>query len=375
MTTLRLEGSRRTVWSRVLGALRDPFTYDPRKNVFTLIGFLWGLPLSALAIAVDSWVIGHPHRLALFWEQPSHLILFGLQPFLFGIVFGAMGTAHQAQDRKIRELLVEQEKHLQDLGSANVELRKLDEMKTQFMANVTHELKTPLVAIKGYNQSILEGRFGPLTPKQEKGLSIAVRNVGRLEKLIQQLLEFEKLQSHAFAPALGDFDLVPLVHLVLSNFQPEIEEKRLSADLRLPGSLEVRADYEGIRRVLLNLFSNAVKFSAEGGIFGVEAEVPTHSARASVAVWDLGPGIPPEAQPFLFTRFWQADGSSRRRHGGTGLGLAIVKGILDAHGLGVRAESTPGVGTKIRFELPLAKPPSFQEELVHDHENAAHSGR
>jgi signal transduction histidine kinase len=375
MTTAQGELDRRGAWRGVLAALKDPFTYDLRKNVFTLIGILWGLPLSFFAIAIDLWVIGHPQRLALFWEQPSHLVLFLLQPFLFGIVMGAMGTSHEAQDRKIRELLSEQQKHLDDLASANVELRKLDEMKTQFMANVTHELKTPLVAIKGYNQSILEGRFGPLTPKQEKGLSIAVRNVGRLEKLIHQLLEFERLESHAYTPVPSDFDLVPLVHLVLSNFQPEIDEKKLSADLELPGSLEVKADYEGIRRVLLNLISNAVKFSSEGGMFGVETEIPPGSARAWVTVWDLGPGIPPEAKPFLFTRFWQADGSSRRRHGGTGLGLAIVKGILDAHGLGVRAESTPGIGTKIRFELPLTVASSLQEVTAHADEKAAHPDR
>jgi signal transduction histidine kinase len=341
--------------------------------VFTLIGLLWGLPLSAFAIAVDSWVIGHPQRLALFWEQPSHLILFGLQPVLFGIVFGAMGTAHQDQDRRIHELLADQQKHLEGLASANAELKKLDEMKTQFMANVTHELKTPLVAIKGYNQSILEGRFGPLTPKQEKGLSISVRNVGRLEKLIHQLLEFERLESHAFVPSPSDFDLVPLVHLVLSNFQPEVDEKRLAADLRLPESLAVRADYEGIRRVLLNLISNAVKFSCEGGLFGVDAEASPGADRASVTVWDLGQGIPAEAQQFLFSRFWQADGSTRRRHGGTGLGLAIVKGILDAHGIAVRADSAPGVGTKIRFELPLAGTPPLQEETLHEHGKTAHS--
>jgi signal transduction histidine kinase len=358
----------------VLAALRDPHTYDPRKNVFTLFGLLWGLPLSAFTIAIDSWVIGHPHRLALFWEQPSHLLLFVLQPVLFGVVFGAMGTAHDSQDRKIRELLSEQQKHLEELSSANLELMKVDEMKSQFMANVTHELKTPLVAIKGYNQSILEGRFGPLTPKQEKGLSIAVRNVGRLEKLIHRLLEFERLESHGYVPAPSDFDLVALIHLVLSNFQPEMDEKRLSADLRIPKSLDVCADYEGIRRVLLNLISNAVKFSSEGGIFGVDAEAPPDLGRVSVTVWDLGCGILPESQPFLFTRFWQADGSSHRRHGGTGLGLAIVKGILDAHGLAIRADSTPGVGTKFRFELPIARVHSIQAEAVHDVGKAAYSG-
>jgi signal transduction histidine kinase len=358
----------------VLGALRDPYTYDPRRNSYTLFGLLWGVPLSAFSIFIDQWVIGHPYRVELFWEQPIHL-LFLLHPFLFGIAFGAMGTVHSRQDRKIDGLLEEQRRHLEELARANGELKQLDQLKSQFMANVTHELKTPLVAIKGYNQSILERRFGPLTPKQEEGLSIAVRNVGRLEKLIQELLEFERIESKAYTPVRTEFDLVPLVRLVLTNFQPEIDQKRLTAEVSVPEALLVRADYEGIRRVLLNLLSNAVKFSNEGGSFGVDARLAQDPGRVLVTVWDRGPGIPADAGPFLYSRFWQADGSSRRRHGGTGLGLAIVKGILDAHGLPVRTESAPESGTRIQFELPKVLPPFPSEECSHGHPTAAHSGR
>jgi len=141
---------RRPAWRSILGALRDPHTYDPRRNSFTLFGLLWGLPLSAFSIFVDLWVIGHPYRLELFWTEPVHL-LFLLHPFLFGTVFGAMGTVHSRQDRKIDGLLQEQRGHLEDLARANQDLKKLDQLKTEFLANVTHELKTPLVAIKGYN--------------------------------------------------------------------------------------------------------------------------------------------------------------------------------------------------------------------------------
>lgn len=365
---------RRPALKNVLRALKDSYTYDPTRNPFALFGLVWGLPLSAFSVFVDFWVIGHPYRIEMFWSEPVHL-LFLLHPFLFGIVFGAMGTVHESQDRKIAGLLEEQRKHLEVLAQANEELKKLDQLKSQFMANVTHELKTPLVAIKGYNESILEGRFGPLTPKQREGLVIAVRNVGRLEKLILELLEFEKIESKAYTPVPTEFDLIPLVHLVLSNFQPQIDEKRLILKVRLPKALEVRADYEGIRRVLLNLLSNAVKFSHEGGAFGVDVQLSEDPGRSLVTVWDRGPGIPPEAQKYLFSRFWQADGSSRRRHGGTGLGLAIVKGILDAHGSAIRTSSTPAAGTNIQFDLPLVEPQVLSKESSHGHGEAAHSDR
>jgi len=221
----------------------------------------------------------------------------------------------------------------------------------------------------------LEGRFGPLTPKQEAGLSIAVRNVGRLEKLILELLEFERIDSHAYTPNPSDFDLVPLIRLVLTNFQPQVDEKHLIVQVDVPDAMEVHADYEGIRRVLLNLLSNAVKFSNEDGSLGVDVRPSQKPGRALVTVWDRGPGVPVDAGPYLFSRFWQADGSSRRKHGGTGLGLAIVKGILDAHGLPVWADSSPGSGTRMRFELPVSPPQVLSEESSHGHGKTAHSGR
>src|SRR5581483_3277294 len=154
--------------------------------------------------------------------------------------------------------------------------------------------------------------------------------------------------------------------IVLSNFQPQVDEKALVTRLQVPESLKVRADYEGIRRVLLNLISNAVKFSGKGGEFGVAVRAPEGASDVEVEVWDRGPGIPEEAQRHLFTRFWQADGSSRRRHGGTGLGLAIVKGILDAHGSAAKVTSAPDSGTSIRFPLRRAPARLPLEESPHD---------
>jgi len=362
---------RRPALRSILQALRDPHTYDLRRNSFTLFGLIWGLPLSLFSIAIDLWVIGHPLRQEQFWREPIHLV-FLLHPILFGIIFGAVGTVYSKQDRQIAELLDEQRRHLEELASANREMKKIDELKSQFMANVTHELKTPLVSIKGYNEAILEGRFGPLTAQQRHGLAVAVRNVGRLENMILELLEFDRIESHSYLPRMTDFDLVALIRLVLTNFQPQVDEKQLAIELRLPPRLEVRADYEGIRRVLLNLLSNALKFSGKGGAIGVEVQAGPDSPQADVTVWDRGPGIPEEAKRFLFTRFWQADGSSRRRHGGTGLGLAIVKGILDAHGSTADLDSAPGSGTRIRFRLPRVPTPASLQESAYASGTAAH---
>lgn len=337
-----------------LSALRDPHSYNPFRNGYVLFGFLWGLPIPLFSCGIDMVFSGHSSLFRCLSDHPLQ-ILFLLHPFLFGALFGSMGTIRRRKDGEIARLLLELKRHVDDLGAANEKLKELDHLKAEFMANVTHELKTPLVAIRGYNESILEERFGPLNDKQRNGLAVSMRNIERLQKLIDELLEFERIDAGEFKLKRSDFDLIPLIHAVLQNFQPEIERKRLSVQLGLPASLFVWADRERIHHVLLNLISNAVKFSPDGSAIGINSKVDDDNEQALLAVWDRGPGIPTAAQQYLFTRFWQADGSSRRKHGGTGLGLAIVKGILEAHGSTVQIISTEGTGTVAHFDLPLSK--------------------
>jgi signal transduction histidine kinase len=343
---------RRTVVREYLGAFAERHTFDLLRNRTALFGLLWGLPIPVFSCSLDLWLSGHGSLADCLARHPVHL-LFMLHPFLFAAVFGAFGTVRRRKDRQIVHLVGELERHVAELGAANDRLKELDQLKAQFVANVTHELKTPLVAIRGYNESILEERFGPLTEKQRGGLEVSVRNIDRLQRLIEELLDFERIEAGALALRVDEFDLVSVIEIALETVRPQVEEKRLTVERRLPPSLFVRADRERIAHVLLNLLSNAVKFTPEGRAIGIDAEEAEGLAR--IAVWDRGIGIPEAARKFLFTRFWQADGGARRRHGGTGLGLAIVKGILDAHGAEIRIDSAEGAGTKAEFALPLAQ--------------------
>lgn len=340
-------------------ALWDSHTYAILKNDYAIFGLLWGLPIPLFSIAFHRWFAGGWDPVLHAW--PVHMF-FLMHPIVFSVIFGAMGTVRRRKDRQIADLIEKLERHVRELAEANEKLKELDRLKAEFMANVTHELKTPLVAIRGYNESILEGRFGPLTEKQRDGLVVAVRNVDRLQKLIEELLEFEKIDSGQIRLHVSDFDPLPLVQAAVKTFQPQIEEKRLAVQLRIPESLRLRADRDKIAHVLLNLLSNAVKFSPPDRIVGVDAKVGREDQEALVTVWDQGQGIPTAAQKYLFTRFWQADGSSRRKHGGTGLGLAICKGILDAHGSTIRVVSSESEGTHVSFTLPLgAEIPAAKE--------------
>ncbi|HXX95276.1 MAG TPA: HAMP domain-containing sensor histidine kinase [Planctomycetota bacterium] len=351
-TDVRLPG-RHAVVRDYLDAFRDPHTYNLFHNRTALFGFVWGIPVPVFSLGLDL-LLSHPTSLGRCLEEHPMHIFFLFHPFLFAFVFGAFGTVRRRMDRRIVHLVGELERSVAGLAQANDRLKELDQLKAQFIANVTHELKTPLVAIRGYNESILELRFGPLTPKQQGGLEVSVRNIDRLQKLIEELLDFERIEAGALKLEIADFDLIPAAEAALDSIRPAIESKRIAAERRLPGSLRVRGDRDRIVHVLLNLLSNAVKFTPEGGTLGIEAT--EEGGRARIAVWDRGAGIPEAAQKFLFTRFWQADGGSRRRHGGTGLGLAIVKGILDAHGAPIRIQSAEGAGTRAEFELPLSVP-------------------
>jgi signal transduction histidine kinase len=343
-----------------LRALGEARTYLPWRNAYGLFGFLWGLPIPFFSCAIDCWAQGRPLEAAILWEHPVHLI-FAMHPFLFAFVFGAMGSVRARKDRHIATLVETLRQKVQELEEANVRLKEMDRLRAEFVANVTHELKTPLVAIRGYSEMILDGRLGAVAGKQRRGMETVLRNVDRLQQQIDDLLDIERLDSGRIKVQPGAFALQPLVESCLEMFRPQAEAKGVALQTEMPAApVEVTADRDMIGHVLTNLISNAVKFVEGGGHVRVRV-LPEKEGRAEVEVADDGCGIPEEAQAFIFERFRQADGSSRRRHGGVGLGLAIVKRILDLHEAPVRLRSRVGEGTTVAFELPVVR-----EEAAHE---------
>jgi signal transduction histidine kinase len=242
------------------------------------------------------------------------------------------------------------------LAAVNEELKELDRMKSDLLANVSHELRTPLTAIKGYTDYILERRLGMITEKQEKGLVVVQRNLERLSKTINALLDFSRMDVGRIALNLQPFALAPLLDQIVTALRSELEKKglKLTADIErdLP---PVIGDREKLSAVLENLIINALKFTPEGGCITVSASRAGSPARpcARIRVSDTGVGIAPDQIAKIFNRFHQVDTSSTRRFGGVGLGLAIVKSILEAHGTTVAVESEVGRGTTFAFVLPV----------------------
>lgn len=327
-------------------ALGDRRTYAFR-NPYLIFGFLWGLPIPIFSVGVDLLASGRPFAiaeiLATLAHRPMHFF-FLAHPALFAIVFGAMGTIKIIKDARIQE-------HVRDLALANERLIELDRMKKEFVANITHELKTPLVAILGYTEMMVEGRLGEITERQRSGLETALRSIHRLEHLIDELLEMARIEAGKVSIERRPADLQSIIDAAVKSFEPTVLQKKLafSVDFESAG-VRVDADPERLQRVFANLVSNAIKFTDPGGSIAIRVSRPK-GGRIRISVKDTGRGIPERFKPFLFKRFARADSSPVAGRGGTGLGLAIVKAILDAHGSTITVESREGIGTEVTFDL------------------------
>jgi len=249
--------------------------------------------------------------------------------------------------------------------------RELDRMKSDFVAIVSHELRTPLASMKMFTSNLLDGVEGELTEGQRDALTRMAKNLDRLSRLINDLLDLSKLEAGKMKMRLAPVDLRELLESVVAVFGPQAAAKHLTLSLRLPETLPVLwADPDRVEQVLTNLLGNAVKFTPDGGQITVEAlrHDPDTAERigapgerspvsgegyVSISVADTGVGIPEGDIERVFDKFYQTDHSMTRKTGGTGLGLPICKEIVAKHGGRLWAESTPGAGSRFTFELPV----------------------
>jgi signal transduction histidine kinase/DNA-binding response OmpR family regulator len=243
-------------------------------------------------------------------------------------------------------------------------LAEVDRLKSQFLANMSHELRTPLNSIIGFSRVILKGIDGPLTDLQVQDLS-SINNAGQhLLGLINDILDMARIEAGKMELVLDEVDLRDTLKGVLATTVALVKDKRVRLHEALEPNLpRVRADSMRIRQVLLNLLSNAAKFTDEGSITlqarTVEAVGP-YSGRlerfVEISVIDTGPGIAPEDMSKLFEPFSQVDASATRKVGGTGLGLSICRQLVELHNGRIWAESRVGHGSTFTFIVPVSQP-------------------
>ncbi len=230
---------------------------------------------------------------------------------------------------------------------------EIDRMKNEFISVVSHEIRTPLTSIRGSLGLLTGGVVGDLKPQGAELLTIAVNNTDRLIRLINDILDLEKIESGNMELHIAAHPVEELVERASAEMRGLAENQGIAIEIGAQSCL-VNADGDAVVQVLTNLLSNAIKFSGSGSRVTVGAR--RLEEEAEIRVTDRGRGIPPEAVESVFEKFKQVDSSDSREKGGTGLGLAICKAIVDQHGGRIWVESEVGAGSTFFFTLPLAAP-------------------
>ncbi|MCD8355738.1 MAG: HAMP domain-containing histidine kinase [Clostridia bacterium] len=235
-------------------------------------------------------------------------------------------------------------------------LQQQEELSRGFVANVSHELKTPMTSIRGFVDGMLDGTIPP--EKHNQYLKIISEEVGRLSRLVIRMLDAAKIQAGELIITPAPFDLAEMAARVLISFEKQINDKKLEMDVELADNLIVNGDSDHIYRVIYNLVDNAVKFVNDGGTLTIRAE--QEGTMSLFLVHNTGSQIPPEDLPHVFDRFYKVDRSRSSDRTGAGLGLYIVKSIVNLHGgdISVRSSSE---GTEFAFTMPLAPKPDGHE--------------
>ena len=291
-------------------------------------------------IAVWGTVVGH----GPFVRTAISESLFALQTFIgvgtatFLVLGASIAERRRAEER---------------LRRAHEAAAEANRVKSDFLGVMSHELRTPLNAISGYVDLLSTGLAGPMTDKQEEFLTRIQTNQRHLLSLIEDVLGFAKVEAGRLTIEIGPVPVCEAIAALEPMVGPDLRRKRLTFTSEpADPSLVARADPEKLRQILLNLVTNAVKFTADGGRITVAADRADGAVRIRIS--DTGIGIPPEQLPQIFDPFFQVDRGTTRRYPGIGLGLAIARDLARAMGGDVKLESTQGEGSTALLLLPSA---------------------
>lgn len=234
-------------------------------------------------------------------------------------------------------------------------MQQLEHIRRDFVANVSHELKTPITSIKGFMETLLDGALHEPAEAQ-RFVEIIARQADRLDAIIEDLLTLSRIEqeSDRHELALEPVSVREAIQGAVQTVDPRAVHSGTTITWDCPPTLRARANLPLLEQALVNLLDNAVKYGARKGQVAVTARV--QDAFVAITVQDDGPGIPPEHHARLFERFYRVDKSRSRKLGGTGLGLAIVKHIAQAHGGKIAVDSAPGQGAAFTLTLPTAAP-------------------
>lgn len=232
------------------------------------------------------------------------------------------------------------------------ELSKMEQMRKEFVANVSHELRSPITSIRGFIQAMMDGTI----PQEGQGkyLQIVFDETNRLNRLINELLDLARIEAGNFDFEPQQFDLNAVIRRVGDRFYPLTNPRNVTMQVPEEQPLLTYADRDRVEQIIVNLVDNAVRFTPEGGQISLITELSNE--KVTVRIRDTGVGMPEDELPYIWQRFHKVDKArTRTKKGGTGLGLAIVKHLIDAFGETITVTSKEGEGTEFSFTLPHVK--------------------
>lgn len=250
----------------------------------------------------------------------------------------------------------------EQLGIANQDLERAAQMKDEFLATMSHELRTPLTAIIGLAEVLREEVYGALNPKQMKSVRTIEESGENLLAQLNDLIDLSKIESGNLELQCGRVSIRSLIESCLGSVQQQVQDQQITLNHHIPADLtEVTGDELRLRQVLLNLISNAVKFTSQGGEVSIKAGMPD-AKTVQVTVQDTGIGIPTPEISKIFEPFVQLDSSRARPYAGTGLGLTLVQRLVNLHSGSIQVKSEVGAGSTFTVTLPFSCTPAAREQ-------------
>ncbi|WP_304508704.1 ATP-binding protein [Anaerotignum sp.] len=331
-----------TVWGNVLIMVFLSMCYYS-TSIFWFYSFVFGL----------FWITLFTVKTPFMWtyiDLSDHVGRYAIFIIMSGIAFwGNHMIRRQVLDNQKQINIIEQ--YSKELEEKNKELQRLDKLKNEFLANTTHELKTPLHSIIGLLEPLIESENKMLKGDELYDISLAVSSAKRLSGLVGDILDFSSLRNQEIILKKQYVDIHVLTNMVCSSFEHQMKKKNLQLVNAISSDIDlIYVDENRLQQIMFNLIGNAVKFTETGEI---RISAVKSADQMQITVSDTGIGIASERQDHIFNSFEQADTSIAREFGGTGLGLTISKSLVELHGGKLWVKSNLGEGSEFTFSLPL----------------------
>jgi signal transduction histidine kinase len=269
------------------------------------------------------------------------------------VLYERLKHASAELERKVQEATAELAQQNELLRRQHIELEQASALKSQFLANISHEFRTPLNAILGYTHMLLHGVTGAVSDPQRKSLTRIDSNSRHLLALINDILDITRIEAGRMPLNVTRFRLSDLINEVMSELEPIIRRSNLAVSTKLKSTLPtVKTDRQKVKQIVLNLLSNALKFTPAGSVT-IGTALDGKNGMVHVIVRDTGVGIPEESQSKIFEDFRQLDDSPTRGYGGTGLGLSICRRLAQMLGGSIEVTSKLGDGSVFTLRLPV----------------------